>query len=325
MIMSKQVVIGIDGGGSYTRVAVADLEGKVLAYIRGGGANFHHNSEAEQNIQDAINKALEIADYKRSEVVALVAGLAGLDSEKDRIWAEKYTDIKEMNGPRRIVNDAKIAQKGAMGGNPGIIAICGTGSVIYGVNEEGREIRNYDFNHYAASTARHLSYELIYRIIAGQYNKEDEELVKEVLKYWEVKDTTSLGIKGSYGFMENHEDCKRKLGQMASLITSGAEAGLPLAQGVCNDAAEEVARGIRLLGSCFKEKHIYTAFIGSVIETSFMSSAVKSALEQYSCQEKNYTILKPKFSPAAGALILAYEALDIDINEKLLENFASLK
>ena len=50
-----------------------------------------------------------------------------------------------------------IAHAGALRSAPGIIAISGTGSVVFGVNEAGRRLRNYDFRHYARSAARHLA------------------------------------------------------------------------------------------------------------------------------------------------------------------------
>ena len=39
----------------------------------------------------------------------------------------------------RITNDAVIALLGATAGEPGVIAIAGTGSIAYGRNAEGRD------------------------------------------------------------------------------------------------------------------------------------------------------------------------------------------
>ena len=36
--MKQGIVLGIDGGGTYTRVVAADLEGRVLAFSKKGGS-----------------------------------------------------------------------------------------------------------------------------------------------------------------------------------------------------------------------------------------------------------------------------------------------
>lgn len=37
--MKKEVIIGIDGGGTHTRVAVSDLDGNILGFAKGGGVH----------------------------------------------------------------------------------------------------------------------------------------------------------------------------------------------------------------------------------------------------------------------------------------------
>lgn len=44
--MCGKLVVGIDGGGTYTRVMTANIEGKVLSYVESGGANPSHNANA---------------------------------------------------------------------------------------------------------------------------------------------------------------------------------------------------------------------------------------------------------------------------------------
>lgn len=51
-------VIGMDGGGSHTRVAVADQNGKILSYVQKSGCNRYHDTNAEQNVLEAIAEAI---------------------------------------------------------------------------------------------------------------------------------------------------------------------------------------------------------------------------------------------------------------------------
>jgi N-acetylglucosamine kinase-like BadF-type ATPase len=71
---ARQIVIGIDGGGTYTRACAADLQGNVLAQVQVGGANPSKNPDAEQNIRFAISECLHIAEAAMPQVAALVVG-----------------------------------------------------------------------------------------------------------------------------------------------------------------------------------------------------------------------------------------------------------
>jgi glucosamine kinase len=53
-MQSTEVVIGIDGGGTHTRVIAADSEGNVLACSKKGDASAYRNSAAQHNVRSAI-------------------------------------------------------------------------------------------------------------------------------------------------------------------------------------------------------------------------------------------------------------------------------
>jgi N-acetylglucosamine kinase-like BadF-type ATPase len=76
-----------------------------------------------------------------------VAGFAGLDAPEDQEWADRFTAVPGLVCPRLSVNDAVIAHAGALRSLPGIIAISGTGPIVFGVTPDVRQIRNYDFGH----------------------------------------------------------------------------------------------------------------------------------------------------------------------------------
>jgi hypothetical protein len=67
------VVIGIDGGGTYTRALCADLEGRVLAFAQTGGAHPRKNAIAEENVRAAIGQILDRAGREPGQVVGVVA------------------------------------------------------------------------------------------------------------------------------------------------------------------------------------------------------------------------------------------------------------
>lgn len=313
-----KVVIGIDGGGTQTRVMVADLDGRVLSYIENGASSVHKDVNASRNVQQAITRALDLAEKDVSQVVLLTAGIAGFDAEADLEWVLPLTEVEDLNCPKKHVNDAVVAHSGALGTEPGMIVIAGTGSIIYAVTEDGQQVRNYDLHHYAASAARFLAYNAVYELLAGNSGEEDQDLVQNVLAYWRVSAVEELSGLARRGFLEDRRERNRVFGELAPIITGAAEAGSPLAQAVCNRAIHETAVGIEMLGLYFAQPEVKVSFIGSVANCGYFRQQFHSILK--SGKNKAYSIVQPVFSPVAGAVLLAYKQISIPIGPAIRSN-----
>jgi glucosamine kinase len=313
--MTPQVVIGIDGGGTHTRVIVADTRGHVLSSIEGGGSNPNHHPRAEENARQVIHQALAAAGCEPCQVVSLVAGFAGLDAPEDQEWADRFTGVPGLTCPRLHVNDAVIAHAGALRSQPGIIAICGTGSIVFGVTPEGRQIRNYDFHHYAPTAARHLAYEAVFRIIAGEAGAADGDFVQQVLAFWEVADLAALRELGASGVCQNAQERNYRFAKMARLVTEAAAQGAPVARAVCDHATAVLALGICLVGACFSEDTVLLALVGSAIRTPAMRQALEQALARKA--NRSYCLIEPALSSVHGALLIALERCGTSIDESL--------
>ena len=311
-----KIVIGIDGGGTHTRVIAANFSGHILATTKAGAASPEKTSHAQKNIQNAIREVVAKAHCELGDVVELVAGIAGLDEPEDQVWAEKFTDLPGLDCPRLHVNDAVVAHAGALQSQPGIIAISGTGSIVFGVTEAGRHLRNYDFHHYAYSAARFLSYEVVYRILAEDFQLEDSEFIAEVLAFWKAKNIAELRELGTEGFVSEHFERTRLFGEMAPLVTKSAKNGVPLAQSVCDVATDALGIGIRLLGNCFTSEIVSVALIGSVVQSEYLKKRIEYALAK--SLNKHYQIVDAAFPSEVGAVLMALRRHEIVIDDKVL-------
>lgn len=312
------IVIGIDGGGTNTRVMVSDLEGNVLSYTEKGAASIHKDIHAKRNVHEAIQEALLLSGKQPQQVRGLAAGIAGYDSESDLEWVEPLTAMEGLACPRWHMNDAVAAHCGAFVGAPGIVVIAGTGSLIFAMTDKGEYIRNYDFHQYASSAARHIAYDAVYDTLSGSANETDAEFIHVMLKHWHVDSLAELKQLARHGFDADRYERDRKFGQFAPAVTEAALQGSVLATNACNRAIREIKVGIEILADTFTEEHVAVTFIGSVVNSPYFIQELARQLT--SGNNKRYTMVKPRLQPTAGAVLYAFKALNIEITETIIDN-----
>ncbi len=308
----KKIVVGIDGGGSHTRVAVLDMRGNLLAYAERGPASVKKDVRARENVCEAISLAVERAGCRLPDVASLTAGVAGYDSEKDLEWVSGLTIMDGLNCPRRHVNDSLVAQVGAFLFEPGIVAVSGTGSIIFGVNESGRPLSNYQFHHYAPTAARFLSYDVVFAIIAGETDETDAGLVAQVLGHFGAKGVADLAARAADGFLEDRLMRDRHFGDMAPLVTRAALEGSRAAQRVCRAGASALATGIAVVASAFASGAVRVALIGSVINSAYVRQTLVEILERK--VDRSYPIAEPLLPAVLGAAAMALKDAGVTID-----------
>lgn len=134
-INMSEFVIGIDGGGTSCRAAIADRSGRILGSARAGAANILTDPDgALSNIVLASLSAISDAGLNVELLdVSAVLGLAGANIEDTATSFRKRLPFRDS----LIETDGYIALHGAFAGGDGIVAILGTGSV-YITRHEGR-------------------------------------------------------------------------------------------------------------------------------------------------------------------------------------------
>lgn len=121
----ERFFLGVDGGGTGCRVALADASGLELARAEGGPANISADPEtALLNILGAVQQVLGAAGVSGDKVQAGL-GLAGANAAGAADWLGARLPFAA-----RIVTDAVTTVKGALGPHDGIVAAMGTGSVF---------------------------------------------------------------------------------------------------------------------------------------------------------------------------------------------------
>ncbi|MDI6025041.1 N-acetylglucosamine kinase [Corticibacterium sp. UT-5YL-CI-8] len=122
-------LIGIDGGGTSCRAAVADAAGRILGRGKCGASNILTDPDtALKNIEQATRLAFAEAGLDENLVSSSSAllGVAG----NNVAHAVDYISARLPFRRFKIVSDGLIALQGAIGNRDGAIAILGTGSIF---------------------------------------------------------------------------------------------------------------------------------------------------------------------------------------------------
>lgn len=297
------MVVGVDAGGTFTRAMCVATDGSVLGQAIAGGGSPAHNADARQNIRTAIECALGDAGCGTNDVVALVAGIAGLDRESDAGWAKEFIAVPGVRGPRVAVNDTEVAHAGAFGGGPGIIAIAGTGSMIFGVTETGERVRNDQYMHYAGA-ARHLSFDVVQQLLL-EVSVADSALLHAALGHWRVRDIDALRKAVRAETAGDHDEMKRNFGAFAPVIT-GLAAHSAVARSAIARLAESTRVGIELLAIDFDDATVPVVLEGGLARSRPFTDTLHDA---FSAAGSRCALVSPQASPVEGAALLACRAV----------------
>ncbi|WP_338848740.1 BadF/BadG/BcrA/BcrD ATPase family protein [Massilia sp. W12] len=142
-----EYVIGVDGGGSGTRVRVETIDGQEVARgVAGPSGLMHGISQAWHAVLDALNNAFAESGRARPPLQELAIGL-GLAGVHNKQWAAKFTAKNPGFAAMALETDAFTTLLGAHGGAPGAIIAIGTGSVGEALLPHGvrREVGGWGF------------------------------------------------------------------------------------------------------------------------------------------------------------------------------------
>jgi glucosamine kinase len=124
-----EFLIGVDGGGSGTRVRLARPDGQALGEGQAGPSGLLHGvKNAWAAVEEAIARAFDAAGVAQParEHIAVGLGLAGVHN---RQWAGNFVAANPGFAAVALETDAFTTVLGAHDGQPGAIIALGTGSV----------------------------------------------------------------------------------------------------------------------------------------------------------------------------------------------------
>jgi N-acetylglucosamine kinase-like BadF-type ATPase len=135
-------VLAVDGGNSKTDLAIVDLDGTVLAAVRGPGSSPHHVGVAGsvERIGALYDQArTEARRHERSDVGVFM--LAGVDLNGEEEALHAALSAQPWVGRALVRNDTFAVLRSGTDAAAGVAVVCGAGINCVGVAPDGRVSR----------------------------------------------------------------------------------------------------------------------------------------------------------------------------------------
>jgi N-acetylglucosamine kinase-like BadF-type ATPase len=302
--------LGIDGGQSSTTALIGDENGRVLGTGRAGPANHAAAGEGRRKFVTAMTDSLREAAKAAglSSPLAFEAACLGLSGGPE----DKETLAKETIRSERylITHDAHIALAGATGGDPGIIVIAGTGSMIFGRNAAGVTARAGGWGYVFGDEGG--AFDLVRQALRAVLRNEEgwgppTSLRAALLENAGARDANQLLHR-----LYTDEFPRDKVAGWAKLIDHAAREGDAVAGDILGSAAQWLATmtaAVRrqLFGEIEKADVRYS---GGVFGSALLLERFRMLVEL----EEGNRVSAPRHNPAEGALLEAYRLAGTKVN-----------
>ncbi|HET7153014.1 MAG TPA: BadF/BadG/BcrA/BcrD ATPase family protein [Candidatus Kapabacteria bacterium] len=305
---AETYLVGIDGGGTHTRIRIADANGKAVIersvpytskfFLLGF-------DEAAKRITKLIIESAKKKKLPLDVIRGVCVGLAGNGRQSDQDRFRKYLQQSFAGAgikPRtlRLESDATIALEGLLAGSSGVVLICGTGAIAIGKTKKGEVVRVGGWGRIIGDEGSGYwigvqALNAIARSLDGRAGK--TMLTKAVfdeftfLKKREPRELRSAIYMG-----------KLAIEKVAPLVSRCAARGDAAAKKILAHAAEELCDQLGAMHRNFfsHEKNVRLVLHGSVLDRSSVGPMLKVLLAKR--LPGIYTFQSPYGSPLDGAI-----------------------
>jgi glucosamine kinase len=311
----KRYVLGIDGGGTKTQALIADEEGHVQGWGKGGPSNYDDvgTEKAKAGIAEAVRMAHQQADLPEMPFASVFLGMAGVVSEKDRAVIRTIARQLNLADDQHIDidHDCRIALAGGLSGRPGIVLIAGTGSSCYGQNAAGESWIAGGWGHLISDegSSYWLGIQAMRCAVASSDGRLHSILKELVQDHFQLKEMRELMHRIYVIGMSRSE-----VASLAPLVIHAAQLGDEVALDLLRHGASDLAQ---MVGTVADKLHYSggrceLALVGGLFNAgdvvlSPLHVAIQNRLPD--CQ-----ILFAEMPPASGAALLALKNLGISLS-----------
>ncbi len=303
-------VLGLDGGATKTLAAVLEVGSGRLASGESGASNPNAVGfeAAAASLAEAVVEAFERASADPADVEAAVLAVASVDTDADQ--KRLLSEVPSLRGVEAafLVNDVVAAWASGTWGQPGVAAISGTGSNVFGVGTDGNTWRcggwDYILGDEGAGVWMGLEamrHATRYRDGRGPYTA----LVDRLCEVYDMADVAEL-----------HEIVYQRLQKsdiaaFAVHVSEVAEAGDDVAAAILTEAGTQLAEQIvTVIRRIELPEQFPVALVGSSYKAGPL--LVDPLLARVAAEAPGALVTRPAIPPVGGSLWLAARAAGLD-------------
>ena len=236
--MTKPLVFGIDGGGTSTRLRVADGDNRGLWEGCGKGINPNAMAPAivAERLGSLFSAAFAATGFSAVDFASGCLGVAGADRKPEQ--AELEGILRGQLGfscPLRIISDPDIALVGGLRNLEGYLLIAGTGSIAIARLEDGERFRAGGLGHFLSDegSAFFLGFQAVRRALRSAEGRDLPTAMLEPLM-----ERFELGDRSEFVPLVYRRFDKAGLAGAADIVERFRTAGDPLAISIMQEARE---------------------------------------------------------------------------------------
>lgn len=311
-------VLAVDGGGTATRCLVVSGEGEIVASESGPPCALSAGSEESLAVLGGIVRRATLAaasawSRAHSEAFTLSAACLGLSGAATMGLAPQVAAVVqgELQSVGQslarervlVVSDTRIAHEAALGGQPGVVLIVGTGAVGYGRTAGGAEARADGWGWLLgdAGSGYAIGVEALRAAFAAVDGRGKPTLLTEaVLKHFAASDLTAVA-KAVYGGAVE----RRHIAVLAARVVELMLVGDAVAGAIIDRAAQALADTVLAVVNRmdWDASPIPVSTAGGLIRNAAcLEERVRYLVTQ---QDRRCRFLPPQGEPVEGAVRLA--------------------
>ncbi len=302
-------ILGIDGGGSKTAVALADRTGRVLETARAQGINPLDNVHWKRDL------AAVLAPFARSGADGVAAALPaygempGLSAEQEAFVAGLFPSARV-----RLLNDVDAAQIGAFAGGPGMLLLAGTGSMAWARDSRGRSHRIGGWGDAIGDegSAHWIGRRVLEAVSKAIDGRGEPTALTSALGHMLAIDMS--GMHGLEGWVSHLAAPRAAIAALAPVAADCASSGDAVARRIIDAAAAELAAHVTALERRERLPAADWSYAGGAFRSHVLRDAVAARLGR--------PPVSPRLPPIGGALLAAAQHLGWPLAPDFIERLS---
>lgn len=313
-------ILGVDGGATNTEAVVVNSDFDLLGRGIDGAGNYHRvgKESAKENIRQSIEEALSKAEMESRKLDWGVFGLSGMDCDEDY---DVFSELLNMGfcKERTIVNDVVLSYYSVTAGDPGISVISGTGSIVYGVNRAGEDVRVGGWGWLIGDegSGYYIARRGLQEAAKGyDGRRESNSLIDAAMEYFEI-DSFEEVFTQVYGDVGKG----KALAPFAEYVVQAASDGDRAAQEVVEDACEELLEAVLAAKDRLDmDGEFIVGFTGGLFSSDFFLSKFEEHVLESIPEAR---LMEPIDHPVVGAVALAAGKAGLNATVEEIRNLDS--